>query len=137
MASLQRRRWRGDAAGLSRRDRRPCDYEVYLPDAVSGRRFSLDGDAAADASDAEAALVRFDASASALIGRSFQATGQAIDRLAQAGALSQITVGRRNRAYESPELIDAFTALERRLASAEGDTRVSQPRRRVPRRPQD
>jgi len=77
------------------------------------------------------------ASAAELIGRSFQATGQAIDRLAQVGALSQITVGRRNRAYESPELINAFTSLERRLASPEGDTRISPPRRRVPRRPHD
>ncbi len=69
-----------------------------------------------------------------LIGRSFQATSQAIDRLLRAGVLSQVTVGRRNRAFEAPELIDAFTALERRLASPGGDTRVSEPARRVPRR---
>ena len=69
-----------------------------------------------------------------LIGRSFQATSQAIDRLVTAGVLEQITVGRRNRAFEAPELIEAFTALERQLASPEGDTLVSEPSRRVPRR---
>ena len=46
-----------------------------------------------------------------LIGRSFQATSQAIDRLVEAGILKQVTVGRRNRAFEAPELIEAFTAL--------------------------
>lgn len=69
-----------------------------------------------------------------LVGRSFQATSQAIERLVAAGVLKQITVGRRNRAFEAPELIDAFTALERQLASPEGDTRVSPPTRRAPRR---
>ena len=72
--------------------------------------------------------------ASDLIGRSFQATSQAIDRLVEAGILRQVTVGRRNRAFEAPELIAAFTALERQLASPEGDTLVSEPVRRVPRR---
>ena len=55
--------------------------------------------------------------ASELIGRSFQATCQAIDRLVGAGILTQVTVGRRNRAFDVPELIEAFTALERQLAS--------------------
>ena len=71
--------------------------------------------------------------ASDLVGRSFQATSQAIDRLVEAGVLTQVTVGRRNRAFEAPELIEAFTALERQLASPEGDTLVSEPIRRVPR----
>ena len=62
--------------------------------------------------------------ASDLIGRSFQATSQAIDRLVEAGILKQVTVGRRNRAFEAPELLEAFTALERQLASPEGDTLV-------------
>ena len=72
--------------------------------------------------------------ASDLIGRSFQATSQAIDRLVETGILKQVTVGRRNRAFEAPELLEAFTALERQLASPEGDTLVSEPARRVPRR---
>ena len=72
--------------------------------------------------------------AAKLIERSFQAASQAIDRLVSAGILVQVNVGRRNRAFEAPELIEAFTALERRLASPAGDTRVSDTARRVPRR---
>ena len=68
MARFETRRWVGDPAGLSRRDRRPCDYEVYLPDQLAGRTFALDGEVAADISDAEAALVRLNASGSALAG---------------------------------------------------------------------
>ncbi|MCP2277017.1 hypothetical protein [Nocardia amikacinitolerans] len=58
----------------------------------------------------------------------------AVDRLTEAGILRQLTIGRRNRAFESPEAITAFTALERRLASPDGDTRTSDPNRPVPRR---
>ena len=72
--------------------------------------------------------------AAALIGRSVQATNEAVARLAEAGVLTQITLGRRNRAFEAAELIDAFTDLERRLASPEADTRASPPARRVPHR---
>ena len=71
--------------------------------------------------------------ASELVGRSFPATSMAIERLVATGVLVQVNMGRRNRAYEAPELIDVFTAFERRLASPEGDTRVSAPARRVPR----
>ena len=73
-------------------------------------------------------------SAAGLIGRSFTAANEAISRLGEAGILRQITIGRRNRAFEAPEVIEAFTALERRLASPGGDTRISEPARRVPRR---
>ena len=73
-------------------------------------------------------------SAAALIGRSVQATNEAVARLADGGVLTQTTIGRRNRAFEAPELIDAFTALERQLASPEADTRASAPARRVPQR---
>ena len=69
-----------------------------------------------------------------LVGRSFQATGLAVERLVEAGVLVQVRIGRRNRTFEAHELVDAFTAFERRLASAEGDTRTSPPARRVPRR---
>ena len=50
MATLERRRWTGDFSGLTRRDRQPCEYDVYLPDSLSGRSFSLDGEVAADIS---------------------------------------------------------------------------------------
>jgi Fic family protein len=73
-------------------------------------------------------------SAAALIGRTFKPAAEAIQRLVDAGILRQITVGRRNRAFEAPEVIAAFTALERQLASPEGDTRTSEPVRTVPRR---
>ncbi|TLG14793.1 Fic family protein [Nocardia cyriacigeorgica] len=73
------------------------------------------------------------ATAASLIERSYPATNAAIERLADAGILRQLTVGRRNRAFESPEVIKAFTALERRLASPDGDTRSSAPNRPVPR----
>jgi Fic family protein len=73
-------------------------------------------------------------SAARLIGRSFTAANDAIRRLSGVGILRQITIGRRNRAFEAPEVIEAFTALERQLASPGGDTRISEPARRVPRR---
>ena len=76
-------------------------------------------------------------SAAALIGRSVQAVNEAVPRLVAAGVLKQVTVGERNRAFEAPELIDAFTALERQLASPDADTRASPPSRRVPYRPAD
>ena len=82
-----------------------------------------------------AAPVLTTSTASELTGRSFQATNLAISRLADAGVLVQVNVGRRNRAFEAPELIDAFTSMERQLASPGGDTRISRPARQVPARP--
>jgi hypothetical protein len=69
-----------------------------------------------------------------LIGRTFKPANEAIQRLVEADVLRQVTVGRRNRAFEAPEVIAAFADLERQLASPEGDTRVSVPTRRVPHR---
>ena len=74
--------------------------------------------------------------AAALTGRSYPQTNAAIRRLESAGILTQVTVGRRNRAFEAPEIVNAFTDLERQLASPDGDTRTSEPARAVPpRRP--
>jgi Fic family protein len=73
-------------------------------------------------------------SAAELIGRSFVQTSEAITRLVEAEVLRQVNVGKRNRAFEAPDIIDAFAALERQLASPEGDTLTSEPVRRVPRR---
>lgn len=81
-----------------------------------------------------AALVVTVQSAADLIGRSTRAANEAVGRLSAAGILTQVTVGRRNRAFEAREVIDAFVDLERRLASIAGDTRVAPPARRVPRR---
>ena len=71
--------------------------------------------------------------AATLIDRSFQAESQAMDRLVRTGVLRQVGVGRHHRAFEASELIEAFTALERQLASPGGDTRSSAPARHVPR----
>ncbi len=81
-----------------------------------------------------AAPVLTTSTAAALVSRSFQAASQAMNQLIDAGVLVQVTVGRRNRAFEAPELIEAFTALERQLASHGGDTRVSGPARHASRR---
>jgi len=70
--------------------------------------------------------------AAELIGRSFVQTNEAIARLVDAEVLRQVNVGKRNRAFEAPDIIDAFAALERQLASPEGDTLTSEPVRRVP-----
>jgi Fic family protein len=74
--------------------------------------------------------------AAELIGRSFPQTNEAVARLTEAGVLSQVTAGERNRVFEAKEIINAFTDLERQLASPGGDTRSSDPSRAVPlRRP--
>jgi Fic family protein len=73
------------------------------------------------------------ASAAEMIRRSGQAVNEAIGRLTEAGILRQVTIGRRNRAFEAADLIEAFTELERRLGSPAGDTRSAPPSRAVPR----
>ncbi|MGH7765213.1 MAG: Fic family protein [Candidatus Dormibacteraceae bacterium] len=73
-------------------------------------------------------------SAASLIERSEQAVNEALPRLLDAGVISQTTIGRRNRAFEAAEVVDAFTDLERRLASPDGDTRFSPPARAAPQR---
>jgi hypothetical protein len=55
------------------------------------------------------------AAAAVLIGRSFQATNQAVERMVTVGVLRQVNVGKRNRAFEAKAVIDAFADLERRL----------------------
>lgn len=73
--------------------------------------------------------------AAKLLGRSFPAANQAIQNLVSAGVLHQVTIGRRNRAYEASAIVDAFTDLERRLASPAADTHMAAPVRAVsPRR---
>ena len=68
MAKVLRRHWVSDAGtGLARRDRRSCDYDAYVPDALAGRSILLSGDTAADVADAERAIAVFDAEASSLL----------------------------------------------------------------------
>lgn len=74
--------------------------------------------------------------AARMLGRSFKAASGAVDELVRAGVLEQVNIGKRNRAFEAPDVIDAFTDLERRLASPAGDTRTALPVRPVPARRQ-
>jgi Fic family protein len=69
-----------------------------------------------------------------MLGVSFNAANSAIETLTQARILTKTKAGRRNRAFEARELIDAFTDLERQLASPDDDTRISEPKRSVPAR---
>ena len=62
-----RRRNPAPNGGLARKDRRSCDYRVYLPDTLAGRSIRLDGDVAADVADAERAIARLNVRARALI----------------------------------------------------------------------
>jgi hypothetical protein len=65
-----------------------------------------------------------------LLSVSDPAAWAALQRLEAAGVLHQITVGRRNRAYEAVGLFEVVDRFERELATPLGETR---PARRVPR----
>lgn len=56
MASHLRKRWDANFQGMSRRDRRGCDYDAYLADPLAGWDPSIPADVAADIADAEAAV---------------------------------------------------------------------------------
>jgi len=73
--------------------------------------------------------------AAAVIGRTFPAVNDAVRRMVDAGVITQINLGRRNRAFEVVGLFEAFTGFERALASPEADTPVAPPARPVPARP--
>ena len=70
MGRLERRYWHADPTllgiGMPRRDRVGGAYDAYVPDVLAARSFVLDGDVAADVSDATSALTRFDIEAAAL-----------------------------------------------------------------------
>jgi hypothetical protein len=91
-----------------------------------GVLFSLSGVNATPTTTPPSGLVR--------IASSEQAVNAAIPRLVEAQILDQTTLGRRNRAFEASEMIDAFSDLERRLASPASDTPRWRPARAVPRR---
>jgi Fic family protein len=122
------------AAATSRAVADAQSYEQTVADIKSGWRMRI-GRLRSDAATAllldalPGAPIVTVQSAATLTGRSEQAVNAAIPRLLEAKILRQTTVGRRNRAFEAPELIDAFTDLERRLASPEGDTRNVPPAR--------
>jgi Fic family protein len=72
--------------------------------------------------------------AAALVDRSYPAVNEAVARLLAAGVIRQMGTGRRNRAFEAPDVVAAFTDLERQLASPVGNTSVASPVRKVPAR---
>lgn len=72
--------------------------------------------------------------AAALIDRSVTKVNDAVHKLVAAGILRQTTLGRRNRAFEVPDLMDAVTGFERALASPVGETHRAPPARPVPAR---
>lgn len=74
--------------------------------------------------------------AAAHIGRSFPVTADAVERLQAANVVKQVTLGRRNRAFEAVGIFEAFTGFECILASPDADTRQSAPSRPVPALPQ-
>ncbi|MDR2197829.1 MAG: Fic family protein [Coriobacteriales bacterium] len=71
-------------------------------------------------------------SAAANLGTNFQSTNLAVERLVDGGIVKPLNAVRRNRAYEVPEVLDAFRVLERQLASPTGDTSIGRPTRPVP-----
>lgn len=73
------------------------------------------------------------ATAAKLIGRSTQATNEAVDHLVKAGVLVQQNKDVQwSRAFEAVGLLDAITGFERALATPTGDTRLEKPLRPVP-----
>ncbi len=68
------------------------------------------------------------------IGRDFRSARDAVDALVRVNVLHEVTGGRRNRTFETTELIDAFADLERALASPTGNTQTAAPTREVPKR---
>lgn len=58
MATQLRSHWASRFEGMSRRDRKGCDYAAYLPDPLAGWKLSIPGEVAADVADAEAAVRR-------------------------------------------------------------------------------
>jgi Fic family protein len=73
--------------------------------------------------------------ATKMLDKTFAAVNRAVETLVAANILTPAPAGQRNRVFEARELIDAFTALERQLASPDGNTRTSGPIRPVPERP--
>lgn len=58
MAQQIRQHWDANFGGMSRLDRRGCDFDAYLPDPVSGWNLTIPADVAADIADAEQAVRR-------------------------------------------------------------------------------
>ena len=73
--------------------------------------------------------------AARVLGRAYSTSNDAIEKLVAVKILTPIDASRRHRRFEAREVLDAFTALERRLSSPAADTRNAKPVRDVPARP--
>lgn len=71
------------------------------------------------------------ASAAKVLGRSTQAANTALAQLEAAGVVAQVSLGRRNRAFEAKELLQLVNVFERRLGTADDG---NEPVRPVPAR---
>jgi len=110
VAKAIKRHWLTDAsAGLPRRDRLSCDYELYIPDPLVGRVFVLEGPVAADVSAAEAAMLRFNL---------------AVAVLSDSEALARLLL--RTEAVASSR-IEGLEIGARRLLHAAAERRLGQP----------
>ncbi len=70
-------------------------------------------------------------------GSALSSITEAVARLEKAEILRPVSLGRKRRLlYEAREIMDAFTDLERQLASPADDTHIEAPVRAAPRRPQ-
>jgi Fic family protein len=65
------------------------------------------------------------ATAQTLLGRSKQAANEAMSLLESAGVLRQISIGKRNRAWEAVGLFDLINGFERMLATPHGEEEPS------------
>ena len=114
MARVVRLHWVTDtSAGLPRKDRRSCDYEAYIPDPLVGRGLSLEGPVAADVSESEAALVRFNL---------------AVGALADSEALARLLL--RTESVASSR-IEGLEVGARRLLHADAERQLGEPSRDV------
>jgi len=68
-------------------------------------------------------------------GSSLSSISEAVERLEAAGIIAPIATGRKRKLiYQASDIVEAFTDLERQLASPAGDTRIEEPARDVPAR---
>lgn len=137
MASHLRRHWEANFQGMSRRDRRGCDYDAYLPDPLLGWNLSIPADVAADVADAEAAvrrlnnegtthvslegLARFLLRAESVGSSKIEGLEAAARRLAQAEAA--IALGDHVNDRVAVEVIGNITAMESAVRLATGADR--------------
>jgi Fic family protein len=70
-----------------------------------------------------------------LTGRSYPAVRTAVLALVEADILHQSSKNRKSGIYVAREVVDAFNAYERALATTSGDASAEKPRRHVPQRP--